>query len=237
MTTPQVITIQVGLPQAFGIKGASNPMDRPWTTGFFKTPIEGKIWLGSTNLVGDGQADLKNHGGVEKAILAYAAEHYPIWRKNLQLPDLPHGAFGENLTIVGQTESSVCIGDVYNLGEAKIQVSQPRQPCWKLSRRWRIRDLALQVQQNGRTGWYFRVLKEGNIEPNLPLILQDRPYPQWTIARANQIMHQEQNQDNLESAAQLAACPLLSSKWQQTLSRRAKKSVNPDPAPRLWDKN
>ena len=234
MNIPRVISIQVGLPQALGVKGAFNPMDRPWTTGFFKSPVEEKIWLGSTNLVGDGQADLKNHGGVEKAVLAYAAEHYPIWREDLQLPDLLYGAFGENLTISGQTESSVCIGDTYNLGEAQIQISQPRQPCWKLSRRWQIRDLALQVQQNGRTGWYFRVLKEGDIEPNLPLILQDRPYPQWTVARANQIMHQ---QNSKESAAELTACPLLASNWQQTLFRRAKKTLNLDPAPRLWGNN
>lgn len=133
----------------------------------------------------------------------------------MQLPDFPYGAFGENFTIIGQTESSVCIGDIYNFGEAQIQVSQPRQPCWKLSRRLQIRDLTLQVQKNGLTGWYFRVLKEGEIKPNLPLILQDRPYPQWTITRANQIMHQEQS--NKESVANLAACPLLASNWQVTL--------------------
>jgi len=235
MNTPNVISIQVGLPKALGVKGASNPMDRPWTTGFFKTPIAGKIWLGSTNLQGDGQADLKNHGGVEKAVLAYSAEHYPTWRGSLELPDLPYGAFGENLTIADQTEFSVCIGDIYQLGEAQIQVSQPRQPCWKLSRRWRIRDLAIQVQQNGRTGWYFRVLKEGNIEPNLPLILNERPYPQWTIALANQIMHQDKKDQ--ESAAELAACPALSSNWQQTLYRRVNKSLNPDSTSRLWGNN
>ena len=135
MNTPSVISIQVGLPKALGTKDAPNPMDRPWKTGFFKNPIEGKIWLGSTNLVGDGQADLENHGGVDKAVLAYAIEHYPIWRESLQLPELAYGAFGENLAIAEQNESSVCIGDIYDLGDAQLQVSQPRQPCWKLSRR------------------------------------------------------------------------------------------------------
>ena len=235
MNAPSVISIQVGLPKDLGVKDAPDQMDRPWKTGFFKTPIEGKIWLGSTNLVGDGQADLENHGGVEKAVLAYSAEHYPIWRESLQLPELPHGAFGENLTIADQTESSVCIGDIYDLGDAQLQVSQPRQPCWKLSRRWRIRDLALQVQRNGRTGWYFRVLKEGEIEPGLSLILRDRPYPQWTVARANQIMHQGQN--DKESAAELAACSLLAANWQQTLSRRAKISHSSDSSGRLFGDN
>ena len=235
MTTPHVISIQVGLPQSLGVKGALKPMDRPWTTGFCKKPVKGKIWVGSTNLRGDGQADLKHHGGAEKAVLAYVGEHYPSWRKKLQLPNFPYGAFGENLTLAGQTESSVCIGDIYDLGDARIQVSQPRQPCWKLSRRWQIRDLALQVQQTGQTGWYFRVLKEGNIEANLPLILRDRFYPQWTIKRANQIMHHELN--NRESAAQLAACPLLATNWQKTLSLRANKAVTADSTFRLWGSN
>ena len=261
MSKSNVISIQIGLPKSLGEKGAKDPMDRPWTTGFFKTPIEGKIFLTSTNLVGDGQADLKNHGGVEKAVLAYAAEHYPLWRNDLQLPDLPYGAFGENLTIVEQNESSVCIGDIYDLGEvvlhlnrryhqykqnessvcigdiydlgeAQLQVSQPRQPCWKLSRRWRIRDLAMQVQKNGRTGWYFRVLKEGYIEANQTLTLKERPFPQWTIARANQVMHHDKK--DKESAAELASCPLLASNWQETLSRRANKSIEPNSSSRLW---
>ncbi|GAB4238918.1 MAG: MOSC domain-containing protein [Stanieria sp.] len=208
MTMALVISIQVGLPQSLGIEGACEPMERPWTTGFFKKPIQGVIWLGFTNISGDGQADLKNHGGADKAILAYAAEHYPLWQETLNLPIFSYGAFGENLMIAGQNESSVYLGDIYDLGEAQIQVSQPRQPCWKLSRRWRIKDLALQVQNNGKTGWYFRVLKEGNIEPNLPLILRDRPCPQWSIARANQIMHHEL--ENRQAAAELSVLPSLS---------------------------
>lgn len=218
---PQVVSIQVGLPRSLGIEGSSDPMDRPWSTGFFKEPIEGQIWLGQTNLVGDGQADLKNHGGVEKAVLAYATEHYPHWRTQLAIPDLPYGAFGENFTVLGQSEASVCIGDIYDIGRAQVQVSQPRQPCWKLSRRWRIKDLALQVIQNGRSGWYFRVLREGTVEPGLELILRDRPYPEWTVARANRIMHHEQ--DNPDAIAQLANCPLLAPSWQDTLRKRVKK--------------
>ena len=171
MTQPYVMSIQVGLPQTFGIAGAPDKMDQPWTTGFFKTPITGKVWLSATNLDGDRQADLENHGGLEKAVLAYAASHYPQWRTDLQLPEMAYGAFGENLTVVGQTEADVCIGDIYELGEAQLQVSQPRQPCWKLSRRWRIADLAQQVVKNGRSGWYFRVLKEGYIEANQALVL------------------------------------------------------------------
>jgi MOSC domain-containing protein YiiM len=231
----QILSIQVGLPKSLGVTGAPDPMDRPWSTGFFKKPIQGEVWLGSTNLAGDGQADLKYHGGVEKAVLAYAAEHYPSWQARLKLPDLSYGAFGENFTVADQTESSVCIGDIYDIGEAQVQVSQPRQPCWKLSRRWRIRDLAFQVQTTGQTGWYFRVLKEGMVEAGMKLVLRDRPFPQWTIARANQIMHHELN--NREASAALANCPLLAVNWQRTLSNRAARNVNPDPVPRLWGEN
>ncbi len=220
--TPHVVSIQVGLPQSLGTEGAPDPMDRPWSTGFFKDPIQGEIWLDWTNLAGDGQADLTNHGGPHKAVLAYAAEHYPYWRETLKLPDLPYGAFGENLTVQGQSEATVCIGDIYDLGEAQLQVSQPRQPCWKLSRRWRIRDLALQVQTGGRSGWYFRVLRPGQIQPGLDLILRERPFPEWTVAQANHIMHHELN--NPEAAADLAQCPVLAPSWQQTLLKRATKA-------------
>lgn len=232
--TPRVISIQVGLPQTLGKEGVTDFMDRPWTTGFLKMPTQGKIWLGLTNLNGDGQADLKHHGGTEKAVLAYAAEHYPSWQASLQLSDFSYGAFGENFTIEGQTESSVCIGDIYQLGEAQIQISQPRQPCWKLSRRWHIRDLALQVQNNGKTGWYFRVLKAGYVEPNLSLLLCDRPHPQWSIARANQVMHHQF--DDRETTLELARCPELAINWQRTLTQRATKGIIPDPSFRLEGK-
>lgn len=218
MTAPHVISIQVGLPKTLGTKNAPNPLDRPWTTGFYKAAIAGKVWLSKTNIEGDGQADLENHGGLEKAVLAYGAAHYPGWRESLQLPDLGFGAFGENLTVVGQTEADVCIGDIYEFGEAQLQVSQPRQPCWKLSRRLRVKDLAQQVIRNGKSGWYFRVLKEGYIEPGQNLILGDRPHPEWPIPRAHDVMHHQRK--NKTAIAELLACPALSSSWKQTLTKR-----------------
>ncbi|RMD61489.1 MOSC domain-containing protein [Candidatus Parcubacteria bacterium] len=189
MSTPRLISIQVGRPRQLGIEGAPDPMDRPWVTSFFKDPVDGPVWLGLTNLAGDGQADRENHGGPDKAVLAYAAAHYPLWRSELGRPDLPFGAFAENFTIEGLTEASVCIGDVYAIGDVRVQVSQPRQPCWKIARRWRIKDLTARVRETGRTGWYLRVLAEGYVEPGLPVTLIERPYPQWTVARATEIMH------------------------------------------------
>ena len=114
-------------------------------------------------IAGDQQADRENHGGLDKAVLAYSADHYAFWRVHLNLPDMPHGGFGENLTIAGLDESSVCIGDRWQAGNVVFEVSQPRQPCWKMGRRWNIADLPKQVIQNGKSGWYLRVLVEGEL--------------------------------------------------------------------------
>jgi MOSC domain-containing protein YiiM len=97
----------------------------------------------------DGQADLRVHGGVDKAILGYAANHYPSWRDELRMPDLPYGAFARTSRSMGWTRHAVCIGDVWQLGEVRVEVSQPRQPCWKLARRWRRPDLPQRVSRFG----------------------------------------------------------------------------------------
>jgi len=227
----EVLSIQVGLPRTLGRPEAADPMDKVWTTGFFKEPVAGPVWLGRTNLVGDGQADLQNHGGPEKAVNVYPAEHYPYWESDLGLAGLAPGAFGENFTTIGALEAVVCVGDIFEAGEALVQVSQPRQPCWKLARRWRIKDLALRVQQTGRTGWYFRVLREGRVEAGRPLVLVDRPHPEWTVAAANEVMHHRKA--DMEAARALAACPALSARWRETLSRRASTGQAESSAARL----
>jgi len=226
--TPRLLEIRVGLPR---LVGAEDGPDRPWTTGSFKEPVTAPVWLGPTNLAGDGQADLKNHGGPDKAVCAYPAAHYPLWRAELGLPAFLFGAFGENVVVEGMTEADVCLGDTFRIGRAILQVSQPRQPCWKLSRRWGIKDLALRVQSSGRTGWYFRVLAEGEIAPGQPLLLADRPFPEWTVARANAVMHDRQA--DRDAVAALAACPLLSTRWRETLATRATSGHEPDSRSRL----
>lgn len=218
MPPPGLVSIQVGTPSARGREGAQDPADRTWSTGFFKSPVAGPVFLGATNLDGDGQADLVNHGGADKTVCAYPADHYPDWRRELDRPDLPFGAFGENFTLQAVTEADVCIGDTWRVGGAVVQVSQPRQPCWKLARRWGIKDLPARVIANGRTGWYFRVLNEGSVAPGQPLTLIDRPHEIWTIDRANRVMHH--NHSDPDSAAELAALPELSSSWRSTLAAR-----------------
>jgi len=227
-----VTSIFVGLPRELGTAGADDPMDKPWYSGFIKAPVSGPVLLGKINLDGDGQGDLAHHGGVNKAVCCYPASHYEEWwREQLNMSELTRGSFGENFAVDGATEDDVCIGDVWRVGEAVVQVSQPRGPCWKLARRWRVKDLALQVQQTGRTGWYLRVLTEGIVAPNSPIALVERPNPEWTIARANQIMNHDKH--DLAASAALAAVPELSSNWRETLTNRVERGVERDSARRL----
>lgn len=201
-------------------------------TGIFKNLVSGPIWLGRHNLQGDGQADLIHHGGLDKAVCAYSADHRLSWRGILPPDRLDGGAFGENFTLEQLTENDVCIGDLFAVGSALIQISQPRQPCWKLARRWQIKDLAVQVERTGFTGWYFRVMQEGTVEADDTLRLIDRPCPEWTVAAANRIMHHER--DNRAAAERLSLCPLLSSSWRHTLRKRGLDPAEPDPQRRRF---
>lgn len=219
MIDATLLSIQVGMPQSLGSAEAANPMNRPWTSGIYKSPVEGRIWLGKTNLVGDGQADLKVHGGPDKAVNIYPSEHYQHWLAELKIESVPFGAFGENFTTQGLLEENVCIGDVYSIDEVVVQVSQPRQPCWKLARRWGLKDFAARVEAAGLTGWYFRVLQEGSVEAGAELKLLERPYPEWTIATANLIMT-GRNED-VAARKSLSECSALSASWRRSLQRPA----------------
>ncbi len=230
--TGLIRSIQVGLPEKDHPECQEEALQKPWITGIFKRTVLGPVRLERHNLWGDGQADLVHHGGLDKAVCVYPSEHWAHWQDILPPHRLVGGAFGENFTLEGLTEAEVCIGDIFVVGSALVQISQPRQPCWKLARRWQIKDLAVQVERTGFTGWYFRVLQEGIVESTAAVQLTDRPFPQWTVARANQLMHQER--DNRTAAEELSLCPLLSSSWQGTLRQRCRDQNPPDLAPRRF---
>jgi MOSC domain-containing protein YiiM len=176
---PNLVSIQIGKTKTYQDgQGA-------WETAFFKEPITGPIFLGSLGLDEDAVANTKHHGGPEQAVLLYCAEHYPLWQAELG-QGLPYGGFAENLTISGLDESTVCIGDTYQIGVVKLQVTKPRLPCWKIARRWGIPDLTRRVTQSGRMGWYCRVLSEGKIEAGLSVDLLERSNPEQTVARVFQ---------------------------------------------------
>lgn len=181
MDTPVIVSIQVGKPA----EHPASAGEKAWTSGIFKQPVRGQVWLGRLNLAGDGQADLSVHGGAYKAVMAYSAGHYPFWRERLPGIDFPYGAFGENFTIDGLDEDTVYVGDIYRVGDAAIQVTQPRQPCWKLARRLGTREIGPLVIGTGYSGWYFGVVHEGALQAGDTLTLLQRPNPDWTIRRVN----------------------------------------------------
>jgi len=210
----RIASVQVGMPRQF----PADDSRRPWVSGIIKEPVQGKVDVGPTNLGGDGQADLVHHGGADKAVLLYPGEHFRHWQT--EFPDVRWGSgtFGENFTTSGGLETDVCIGDVFAVNNCRLQVSQPRQPCWKLSRRWELPSLAVRVQQTRRTGWYFRVLQCGSVGPGDSMVLCDRPHRDWTVAAANDVMYGKPR--NLERRAELAACEALSHAWRSVLVQR-----------------
>lgn len=214
-----VIAICVGLPRDLGNAASTDPMDKPWRSGFVKRPVEGPVEIVGDNLVGDGQEDLVHHGGADKAILAYAATHYATWRDERQTPGWPHGAFGENLTIDGQDESSVCVGDVYRIGSATLQVSQPRQPCWKLGRHLRDKSLPARVIETGRSGWYLRVIEPGTLRAGDAVTLMSRTHPEWTITRLQRAYYEEKH--DRELARTLMHLEVLAMSWRTVFAGRA----------------
>lgn len=226
-TEPFVNFLHYGKAREIGESSSGEWWDKPWRTGFFKAAAEGPCWLGYEGFRGDEQADRRYHGGPEKAVCVYPSEHYPHWREILSLPGLDHGAFGENLTVTGLPETGISIGDIFTLGGALVQVSQPRQPCWKLARRWRIKDLAAQVERTGFTGYYFRVLLHGEVKAGDSLRLRERPCPEWTIQRCNEIMHH--GPSDREETLALAGCPQLSSTWKDSLWARAQRPGPDEP--------
>jgi MOSC domain-containing protein YiiM len=146
-----------------------------WRSAIYKTPVEGPVMVRHTNLEGDGQADLRVHGGPDQAALMYSADNYDRWRA--EGFDFEPGSFGENLTVRGLDERSACAGDILEIGEAVFQVTEQRGPCYKLQYRTGVPDMIKRVLSNGRSGWYLRVLREGLIEAGQEIVLRDRPAP------------------------------------------------------------
>ncbi|WP_166240276.1 MOSC domain-containing protein [Paenibacillus turpanensis] len=218
-----MVSLNVGLPQSFAYQ------NKEVMSGIVKKPVAERVFLGTLHFEGDGQADLKHHGGKEKAVCVYPYEHYDFWEKELTLK-LEHGAFGENLTTSGLVEEQVHIGDIYELGEAVVQVSQPRQPCFKLSMKYGIPELPVKVQETGYTGYYFRVLQEGYVGPGDRLVLRQKHPAEVSVSYANQIMHHDKH--NIDGIKRILSVDALSESWRATFEKRLK-GIHTDASERL----
>jgi MOSC domain-containing protein YiiM len=172
----KLISINVALPRTVTRQG------KPVTTGIFKEPVSGPVILRRLNLEGDRQADLSVHGGADKAVYVYPAEHYDYWREELPGAPLSWGAFGENFTSVGLLEDEVNIGDRFRIGGAEVMVTQPRLPCYKLGVKFGRADMVKRFLASRRTGFYLAVLKEGEVTAGDAIELLQRDENGVTVA-------------------------------------------------------
>jgi MOSC domain-containing protein YiiM len=156
-TGMKLLSVNVGRPRAVMQDGDAV------LTGIFKDPVKGRVILRTLNLDGDGQADLSVHGGPTKAVYVYPSEHYDYWKRELPGMELPWGMFGENFTTVGLLESQLNIGDKFHVGSATVTVTEPRMPCYKLGIKFGRPDIVKKFLASERTGFYFRVLEEGEV--------------------------------------------------------------------------
>jgi MOSC domain-containing protein YiiM len=186
-----------------------------WVSAIHKRPVEGAAWVGVINIAGDAQADLKNHGGPDQAVLGYSAEHYDYWRSVLQDVDWQYGGFGENFTIAGQNEDTVCLGDIYAIGAVQIQVTKPRAPCYKISRRYGLKALTGLVEETGFHGWYYRVLSEGDVQAGQQVELIERPHPKISVRRMNQVLESPEEFSDL--AAEIAMSSATTDGWRRKM--------------------
>ncbi|MEE4454104.1 MOSC domain-containing protein [Novosphingobium resinovorum] len=186
-----------------------------------KTPVEGRVRVHRLGLDGDSQADLTVHGGPDKAIHHYPHDHYSWWREAIGEHPLlaDYGAFGENVSTAGLTEDAICIGDRWRLGSALVEVSQGRQPCWKLDHRFDGAKVNGACVTSRRAGWYYRVIEEGEVGEGDGLELIDRPFPEWSVRRVFGLLIAGDHKKDREGLEALGEVSALAEPW---IRRRAK---------------
>jgi MOSC domain-containing protein YiiM len=199
----KLLSVSVGLPREVEWNG------RSIRTSIFKNPIEGPVGVGKLNLAGDEQADLTVHGGADKAIYLYPAEHYPYWRDELSAADLAHGIFGENLTAEGLLEKDTFIGDRLRIGSAEFVVTQPRMPCFKLGIRFGRPDIIKRFLASRYTGFYLAVSKEGKLSPGDSIERIGREEHDISVTDiTNLYVNHDNETERLRRASTLSSLPL-----------------------------
>jgi MOSC domain-containing protein YiiM len=211
----KIISVNVGLPREVLWKG------RTVTTGIFKEPVEGHIMVRKLNLDGDRQADLSVHGGPDKAVYAYPAEHYDYWRGELPDMNLPWGMFGENLTTEGLLEDKVNVGDRFQIGSAVLMVTQPRMPCYKLVLKFGRDDIVKRFLRSRRTGFYFSVIEEGKVGASDAIEFVSRDENKVTVADITRLYVGERN--NLEMLHRAVHVNALPEGWRDHFRHQIKK--------------
>lgn len=192
------------------------------STGIFKEPVVDRVMLRTTNLDGDEQADLENHGGIYRAAYAYSIENYGYWRRELGRADFTFGQFGENLTVEGMREDDVHIGDVFRVGQALVEVSQPRPPCFKLGIKLGMARFPKMFLASGRVGFYLRVLEEGEVGAGEAFELVKSDPERVSVREMSHLLFFDR--ENLEGAKRALRVTALSPGWRDSFEERLSKA-------------
>ena len=208
----QLLSVNVSRPQDVGYRG------KTVGTAIFKKPVAGRHRVWRLNLEGDGQADLKHHGGPDQAVYAYTIENYEYWAAKLGRDDLRSGQFGENLTVQQMPERRIHVGDTFRIGSATVQVSQPRTPCFKLDIRMNVEGFAKQFHESGRVGFYLRVLEEGEVGAGDVIERVEVGQGEISVHEVWRVRHVDRH--DLEGAARVARLGSLSEEWRRSLAKR-----------------
>lgn len=192
------------------------------TTGIFKEPVERRVMLRTLNLEGDGQADLWGHGGAFRAVYVYSFENYAYWARELARTDFTIGQFGENFTVEGMLENDIHVGDIFRVGGALVEVSQPRVPCYKLAIKMGIEGFQNRFMASGRMGFYFRVLEEGEVGAGDAIELVKRAPRALTVREVNDLLYFDK--ENLKGTNEALNIPALSHGWKGSFEERLAKS-------------
>lgn len=185
--------------------------DETLITGIYKEPIEGRLKLSFTNLEGDGQADLTNHGGIYKAVYCYPHEHYAYWSRELGRDDLTVGQFGENFTTEGMLETDVHVGDTFRIGTVLVQVTQPRVPCFKLAHKMGIPTFVKTFLKANRSGFYLRVLEEGEVSGGDTIALVQADPVGMSVSEINYLLYFDKS--NVDAAKRALEIEGMSPGW------------------------
>jgi MOSC domain-containing protein YiiM len=209
----KIISINIASPELVSLDGRP----KKHKSGIFKTPVSAPIFLGYLGFDGDGVGDLKIHGGKDKAVCGYCVDHFPYWNDKLHRK-ISMGSFGENLSLIGMPETVINIGDIFEVGLAQIQVSQPRQPCHKLNKVFNDQSMACSVKKTGFSGYYFRVLKSGMVEAGSPLKRVHKDPNEFSVEKANALLRK--GGSNTQDMEKLISIPALSSDWREIVHKR-----------------
>jgi MOSC domain-containing protein YiiM len=197
---------------------------KPVMTGIYKEPFEGRVMLRPLNLDGDQQADLKAHGGKYKAAYVYSFEHYAFWERELGRDDFEFGEFGENFTVEGMTEDVVHIGDQFRIGEALVEVTQPRVPCFKLGHKMGSQKFVKQFLHSLRSGFYLRVIEEREVGARDTIQRVTIGPQKMTVREVNHALYFDP--ENIEQAQRALQIPALSPGWKRSFRKIVNAAAN-----------